>query len=68
MPSDPPDILRAVRSYADADKEPGMIGVQVAAGQHVLHHVLSDPCRRLALIKFCAGHMTGGRGRGTRET
>jgi hypothetical protein len=56
------DVMLASENHTDtrADKEPGMIGVQVAAGQHVLHHVLGDPCRRLALIKFCAGHMTGG--------
>ena len=55
MPSDPPHILRAVRTYARTDKERGMKGVQVTAGQHVLvvHHVLGNLARRFALIKFC---------------
>jgi hypothetical protein len=62
MPSNPPEMFRAVRSDAGSDKEPSTITVQVAGNQHVLvvHHVLGDLFRGLAPIKFFASHMTRG--------
>ena len=64
-----PDVWRQIRPryfgqyepMLAPTKNPASIGVQVAADQHVLvvHHVLGDLTRRLALIKFCASHMTG---------
>ena len=47
--------LRAVCSYAGADKVPGMIAVQVA----VLRHVSRDLDRRPSKTKLIADLMTG---------